>query len=76
MDLGQIETVMIYREKNYNDKFWENYYNYFLDPSDANFSLIEEALRFLYSFWPPDQQVITSKGRSTPNFNTLTASEQ
>lgn len=48
MDLGQIETVMIYREKNYNDKFWENYYNYFLDPSDANFSLIQSALQALY----------------------------
>ena len=41
-----------------------------------NFSLIEEALRFLYSFWPPDQQVITTKGRSIPNFKSLTASEQ
>lgn len=76
MKLGQIETVMIYREKNYNDQFWRKYYNYFLDPSDDNFSVIAEALRFLYSFLPSDQQVITPAGRSTPNFNTLTASEQ
>ena len=43
MDLGQIETVMIYYDNDYNDTFWKNYYNYFSDPSDANFSLIEEA---------------------------------
>lgn len=76
MDLGQIETVMIYYDNDYNYTFWKNYYNYFSDPSDANFSLIEEALRFLYSFLPSDQQVITTKGRSIPNFKSLTASEQ
>lgn len=76
MDLSQIETVMIYYDNDYNDTFWKNYYNYFSDPSDANFSLIEEALRFLYSFLPSDQQVITTKGRSIPNFKSLTASEQ
>lgn len=80
MKLGQIETVMIYREKNYNDKFWGNYYNYFLEPSDDNFSVIAEALQMLYFLqWeklPAEQTVISPAGRSTPNFNTLTASEQ
>lgn len=80
MKLGQIETVMIYREKNYNDQFWRKYYNYFLDPSDDNFSVIAEALQMLYFLqWeklPAEQTVITPAGRSTPNFNTLTASEQ
>ena len=44
MELGQIETVIIYNDKDYNDTFWKKYYNYFSDPSDTNFSLIEEAL--------------------------------
>lgn len=80
MDLGQIETVMIYNDNDYNDKFWGNYYNYFLEPSDDNFSVIAEALQMLYFLqWeklPAEQTVITPAGRSTPNFNTLTASEQ
>lgn len=80
MELGQIETVMIYNDNDYNDKFWGNYYNYFLEPSDDNFSVIAEALQMLYFLqWeklPAEQTVITPAGRSTPNFNTLTASEQ
>lgn len=80
MDLGQIETVIVAKDEYYNDKFWGNYYNYFLEPSDDNFSVIAEALQMLYFLqWeklPAEQTVITPAGRSTPNFNTLTASEQ
>lgn len=80
MDLGQIETVIVAKDEYYNDKFWENYYNYFLDPSDANFSLIQSALQALYFLqWeklPAEQTVITPAGRSIPNFKSLTASEQ
>lgn len=76
MDLGQIETVMIYYDNDYNDTFWKNYYNYFSDPSDANFSLIEEALLYIYWNLPEKQKKITALGRSIPNFKSLTASEQ
>lgn len=71
---------MIYYDNDYNDTFWKNYYNYFSDPSDANFSLIQSALQALYFLqWeklPAEQTVITPAGRSIPNFKSLTASEQ
>lgn len=76
MDLGQIETVMIYYDNDYNDTFWKKYYNYFSDPSDTNFSLIEEALLYIYWNLPEKQKKITALGRSIPNFKSLTASEQ
>ncbi len=76
MELGQIETVIIYNDKDYNDTFWKKYYNYFSDPSDTNFSLIEEALLYIYWNLPEKQKKITALGRSIPNFKSLTASEQ
>lgn len=80
MDLGQIKAVRISEDKYFNDLFWDSYKNYFLDPSYDNLKLIQDFLYSQYfiqwSILPEKQRKITSEGRGTPNFNTLTASEQ